>query len=263
MTTARPRKWLRMLARWGYAARGIVYLVIGSLAVLSAFGSAEETGTKGALRTLTEQGFGGLILLGLAVGLLSHAAWRLMQSLFDADNLGHGGRGLTVRAGLLVSALSYGALALYAFSLAGIASSGSGGSGATRLLVHLTGSWGGTIILSAVFAGIALAHAWKALTAGYTKYVHPPARYEHLVHLVSVGGLLARGTVFAVIAFLLWARRLDYGGQSIPDTETVLSWTRNLPWGGIILTGLGVGLVLFCLYSFAEAAWRRVSLPDP
>lgn len=261
---ARPRQWLRVLARWGYAARGVVYLLTGGLALLAALGTAEETGTRGALRTLMAQDFGPLLLIVIAVGLVSHAAWRLSQSILDADDHGLGWRGLAVRAGLLASGLSYGALALYALGLAGLAGAGSGGGGndAVAMLVALTGSWAGTIILSLVFAAIAVAHGWKALTAGYTKFVHPPARFENAVHLVSIGGLLARGAVFAAIAFLLWARRIDYGARDMPDTETVLTWTENLPGGAAVLAGLGVGLILFCLYSFAEAAWREVRLPS-
>lgn len=259
-----PRKWLRLLARWGYAARGMVYLLIGGLALLAAFGSAEETGSRGALRTLMAGNFGPLLLFAIAVGLAAHACWRMAQAILDADDMGLGWRGLAVRAALLASALSYGALALYALGLAGIAGGGSGSGGqdhAISLLVAVTGSWGGTIILSSLFAAIALAHVWKAATAGYARHVHPPDRYETAVHLVSIGGLIARGTVFATIAFLLWARRLDYGSGSVPDTETVLSWLESLPMGSVILGGLGVGLILFCLYSFAEAAWREVSLP--
>lgn len=265
MARPKPRKWLRLLARWGYASRGVVYLLIGGLALLASFGAAEETGTRGALLTLMTGSAGPLLLLVLAAGLMSHAGWRLLQSVLDADDLGLAWRGLVVRAGLFASALSYGALALSALGLAGLAEAGSGEGGrnpAVAWLVALTGSWGGTIILSLVFAGIAVAHVWKAVTAGHAKYVHPPPRYSNLVDLVAIGGLTARGAVFATIAFLLWARRLDYGSASIPDTETVLSWTGSLPWGGPVLAGLGVGLILFCLYSFAEAAWREVDMPS-
>ena len=45
-----------LLARAGYVARGLVYLIVGGLALVAAFdGGSQTTGSRGALQTLLAQ----------------------------------------------------------------------------------------------------------------------------------------------------------------------------------------------------------------
>lgn len=60
------RPWVKPLARAGFAARGLVYVIVGFFAVLAAFGRSEVKGTEGALATLLSQPFG-TALLWLAI----------------------------------------------------------------------------------------------------------------------------------------------------------------------------------------------------
>jgi hypothetical protein len=70
------------IARSGYVARGVVYLIVGGLAVLAALGSGgETTDSKGALRTIIQQPFGQVLLGLVALGLVSYAVWRLVQAI--------------------------------------------------------------------------------------------------------------------------------------------------------------------------------------
>jgi Domain of Unknown Function (DUF1206) len=76
------------LARSGYAARGVVYLIVGGLAVVAALGGGRTTDSKGALRTTLQQPFGEALLALVALGLVGYAIWRLVQATTDPD--GHG-----------------------------------------------------------------------------------------------------------------------------------------------------------------------------
>src|SRR3954451_2717274 len=60
-TTARP--WIERLARAGYLAKGVVYLLIGILALQAAAGAGgRTTGTTGAFRVLLRQPLGHWLL---------------------------------------------------------------------------------------------------------------------------------------------------------------------------------------------------------
>ena len=76
-------------ARAGLAARGVVYLVIGVLAIKLALGDGgKATNQQGALQTIAKQPLGTVLLIMVAVGLAGYASWRLLRAA-----IGHGPEG--------------------------------------------------------------------------------------------------------------------------------------------------------------------------
>ena len=100
------RSPVEVLARIGYAARGLVYILVGWLAVLAALGrAARAPDSKTALSTILTQPFGAVLLGLVAAGLVCFALWRCAQALIDADHLGTTAKGLIRRAAFAVSAI--------------------------------------------------------------------------------------------------------------------------------------------------------------
>jgi uncharacterized protein DUF1206 len=92
----------QLLARIGYIARGIVFLLIGGLSALAALGAGQRVADgKDALRSLLGQPFGRVLLIAIAIGLLCFAAWRLSQSILDADRKGNDPAALARRGPLM------------------------------------------------------------------------------------------------------------------------------------------------------------------
>ena len=76
------------LARVGFLVKGVLYMVIGTLALqVAANAGGRVTGTRGALTTVLGQPFGRTLLLVAAIGLLGYAAWRVLQGLFDPGRI--------------------------------------------------------------------------------------------------------------------------------------------------------------------------------
>lgn len=260
--------WVKAAARAGYGSRGVVYLIIGALTVLAAFGSGEGTDSEGAVRTLLSQPFGTFLVWLLIAGLAGYVMWRLIQALFDTDDHGVDPKGLAVRAALLVSAFTYTTLAIYALSLLGVFSGGTGdgGGGSSAIADFFNGLIGTRIVslaLAAIFAGVAGAHWHKALTQKYADHIRADEQTMKVVHPVSMIGLTARGTVFGVLAILLVLGNASSGGENgTPGLEDALSFVRDLPAGTVLLALMGAGLIAFSAYSFAEAIWRRINVEE-
>ena len=136
---------LEWLARAGFLVKGVLYMVIGVLALqVAARAGGRVTGTRGALITVLGQPFGRTLLLVAAIGLFGYAAWRVIQGLFDPDRLGHDWRGLGTRGGFVASSVVHAALGRQAFRLYRGLSAPSGTSErevATEALQWPLGDW--------------------------------------------------------------------------------------------------------------------------
>src|SRR5690242_18033579 len=64
-TDSRTMQWA---ARFGLACRGVIYLLLGLLAVLVARGDRAEVDQKGVMQAVVAKPFGGLVVALLGVG---------------------------------------------------------------------------------------------------------------------------------------------------------------------------------------------------
>lgn len=164
------RPWVERLARLGYAAKGVVYVLIGGLALQAALGpGGKTTDPQGALRTILHQPFGAFLLGVVALGLAGYALWRFAQAFLDAENKGRDAKGIVKRIGYGLSGIAYSALAVTAVGLIrgtrdrGASSGASTQDWTARFMEQPFGRW-----LVALAAMIVLAIAANALYVAWT-----------------------------------------------------------------------------------------------
>ncbi|MCW3150037.1 DUF1206 domain-containing protein [Stutzerimonas stutzeri] len=257
------------LARSGYAARGVVYAIVAFIAVLAALGAARSVDTKGAIQQLLAQPFGAGLLWLIVIGLLAHVAWRFTQGIRDTDRHGSDAKGLLIRGGLLGSGGVNLLLALFTLSLISgldtLASGNSSGGGKADLLQRLLGlqhsKWL-IYVVALVPLGAGIAHLIKAWRAHFERYFQCDSQTMRLVRPISRIGLAARGCVFLIIAALLFMGGSRYQPTDPPGLKEAFEALQRLPAGSWLLLAIGIGLLAFALYSFAEARWRRIDLSE-
>lgn len=253
---------IRVVARTGYAARGVVYLIVGSFAVLAAVGGGRTTDAKGALRELLEQPFGQVLLGLVAAGLVAHAIWRLLQGLLDADDHGRGAKALAVRGSLLVSGVVHASLAAYAASLAlGGTGGGGGGEGEQGLARWLLEQPFGPYLLGAVGLAVIAAgfgQAWRGLSGRFRRTLSLYAYNLDSLAPLCAFGLVARGLVLAVVGLFFLIAALEVDPSEAGGLEAALGWLRGQPYGEALFLGVAVGLFAFGCYSLIEAACKRI-----
>jgi len=251
---------LKRWARLGYSARGVIYLVIGGLALLAALGErgGKTTDSKGAVLKLLEQPFGSVLIFLLIVGLLGYSTWRLIQCFKDPDGHGSTGKGLAVRFGLLISAVTHLLLAVWAAKL--LMGNGDGSSpnaGSSFLTTDL-----GQIALGIAGIGViatGFAHIYKGVTARFERYMTIPADKRNWARPVCQFGLIARGVVWLIIGWLfIKGAGLAKGGE-IEGTAEALQVLREQYYGPWLLGIVAAGLFAFGIYCLMEAAYRRIN----
>lgn len=259
--------WIKPVARLGYAARGVVYLVIAVFALSAAIRGGETEDTRGALEFMSSSAFGDVVVLVLIAGLAGYAIWRFIQAIFDPDHHGFDPKGLGVRAGLLASGFSYSVLTIFTFSLWRGADDGAGegnGGAFAEFLSGLVGARPAAWLLAGVFLVVAVAHFVKALRKRYRDHIKVPPRFDEWLDPVAMTGLCARGLVFAVISILFFTRGIHGSGDGndTPGLGDALDFIIGLPMGWVLLALMGAGLLAFSLYSITQALWRRVNVED-
>ena len=261
-------RWVRWLARSGYAARAFVYFLVGGLAVLAAFTAKEAIGKKEALKDLMDNSWGPWVIGLLIVGLVGYILWRLIQSIGDTDDHGHDAKGLGVRAGLLISAATYAALGYYLFTLLFTGQDdGRGGwinNSRGTLEDWLNTDWV-AYLLGAGFLVTAGAHFWKAWKKKYKRhFTHADLDDFTWIDPVSRLGLFARGVVLAIIGgmFIYRGWTVEDDNDTAPGLADALRFVGDLPAGTWLLAALGFGLLLFASYSAIEVWFRRINVEE-
>jgi hypothetical protein len=78
------KKWIMFLGRFGYAALGVVFTIIGIFLIVAAFqhNPGQAVGLDGALLELSRQPFGQLLLGIVAVGLIAYGIYSFAEARY-------------------------------------------------------------------------------------------------------------------------------------------------------------------------------------
>lgn len=261
------RNRLELLARLGYAARGVVSLIVGGLALLAALGrGGRTTDSKGALQTLMQQPLGECLLGIVAVGLFGFALWRLFQSLLDADGLGTAPKALARRAGQAVSAVVYFGLGVFATRLLLAAGRTGGGEQDARdwtawLLGQPFGRW---VVAAAGLAliGAAIGIAYRAWTASFHQRLACGDAARWVVPLGRLG-FAARAVVLLTAGAFLVIAAYRSDPSAARGLSGVLLALQEQPFGQALFAMVALGLAAFGLFGLVQARFRRIDAPRP
>ena len=231
--------WLVGFGRFGYVAEGVVYTLIGVLAVQVALGrGGATTDNRGALTRIAAAPFGRAILIALILGILGFALWRFLQAFLDTDNVGTEAKGIVKRLGKAGSGAAHVALALSAVTLlrtgsAGESSSASAQGWTARLLSQPFGRW-----LVAIVGLVAIA------VGGYQLYKGVTAKFRTELNLAELDGTqerwviwlgrigyIARGLVFGLIGLFFLVAGLRANPSEARGLDGVLATLAQQPSG--------------------------------
>lgn len=255
----------RAFACAGLVARGVVYLIVGVLAIEVASGrTGQEADREGALRTVARTPFGTVLLWVLVVGFAGLTLLWWSEAVYGQPY--RGGDTPVMRLASLARGVFYGAVC--AGSVMFIADAGRGGSAnqksqdltatvmrdvpAGRWLVLLVG-----LTLVGVGVGVGVRGLWTRFEQPLDMYrTRRPVRLA--VRVLGVVGQAARALVCAAAGVFLGYAAITYDPTKAKGVDGTLREFARTSAGPYLLFLIASGLIMFGLYSFCEARWRRV-----
>lgn len=259
-------KFIPVLARAGLTAKGIVYCLMGAVAFMAAFrlgGQSESNTNKNSLLSLIQHQVAGQLLLALLiVGLLCYCIWRTVQCFTDTEKKGTNTKGLVVRSRYLLSGLVYFSFAVAAIKLLLRSGDSDNGDSNQKFIAELLSKPFGQYLVglaAAVIAAVGIYQIVYGVRGKYKKHVSGLGLQSRRgAYLIKAGtiGYIARGIVWLIIAWLMLKAAIYTNSKAAGDTNEAFSFL-HASYGSLVTGALGLGLVLYGVFSFIRARFER------
>ena len=255
--------WVRVVARLGYVAKGVVYATIGTLAMMEALGVGGKTASPdGAMRSIGSQPFGGFLLVLLSAGLFGYAAWKVVQGVMDPDDRGSGAHGAGRRVAYVGSGAIHAALAFTAAqSVFGAEDSSEDAMTASamayqppigRVLVAV-------VALGVVGVGLYQLHAaLKAKFRDELELGRMGGARELWTTLLGRVGTIARALAIGVAGAFLLLAAYQSEPRETRGLGGALEALQRQPLGSYMLGAMAAGLILYGIFMFLVARYRYI-----
>ncbi|WP_158370945.1 DUF1206 domain-containing protein [Cellulosimicrobium cellulans] len=235
-------------ARLGYAASGVLHLLLAWVTVQLAWTSGgEQADQQGALQQLAGNGFGQALLWVLLVGFVLLALWQATEAIAwgkAAD-----------RARAAAKAVVYAVLAVTTVS---VLTSGSGGSsgGATSGLLS---SGIGRVLVGLVGLGVVAVGGYHVVKGWKETFLEDlessPAPWVRKAGRV---GYIGKGAALAVVGVLLVVAAVQADPEKASGLDAALHALAGLPFGAVLLTLVALGFAAYGVYGFGRARHAKV-----
>ncbi len=253
--------WVPFLARLGYTAKGVVFILIGWIALRAGMEAGSPEGASGALASLADETGGRIMLILIAVGLPCHVAWRFVQAFLDPEHHGdNDAKGVGVRIFHALSGVIYLSLAFTAWQLGRGESSGSDDGQQVwiqKLLEQPFGTW--LVMLAGIGVMLYGLHqlykSWKGDVN--ERMTGTDAKVSRGVRILGRVGSAARGVVLLPIGWFIFNAGRLYRVEEAANTEEVLEMLGQ----GWLLMAVAIGLMAYGLHQIAKAVYRRIERP--
>lgn len=245
-----------LFVRIGYAARGLVYILLGYLA-LGSSGDA-SVGPEASFDMLQDVPLGSAVLYVTAFGLLAYAIYKLIAAGSDLEHHGADAKGIAQRIGYFASGLAHTVLAWTAFEFAHGNKQSSTGDSSNQAASTLLSWDSGAPVLGLIGLGFVVGAAFQArsaLTAHFMRSIGAGA--PAAVCWIGRVGHAARAVVFLVIGWSLIKSAWLHSDAEVRGLGDAVLSLRD---SGALYTIVAVGLLMFGVFSLILARFRVI--PD-
>jgi uncharacterized membrane protein YiaA len=257
---------MKPIAKAGLTAKGVVYVLLGTLAFMGAFGisgkSSQNTSKAGVFDFIYSQPGGTVLLWVVVLGLVCYFIWRLIQAFADTERKGENMKGILVRGRYFFSGLVYGSLAVKAFNMLVFHKKDSGDSSqdaARELLSKPMGQWLVGIV-AVVLLVVGIYQIYYGLSEKYRKHVNKfvPADAKRVLLTAGKVGYVARGVVWLLFSYLFFQAAFSANSSDAGNTPKAFGLLSHSDYGPYFLAVVGIGLICYGSFNFIRARFEEL-----
>ena len=256
---------IEKLARFGMGAKGVVFLILGTLTAMAAFNEGgQKAGQEDALKFIYNQPFGQVLLALLTVGLVGYVVWRFVQAFRDPEGEGDDKKGIAKRIGYGASGLLYAFLAFEAIRMLMRSGSSDGGGGNKEVVSMLLEQPFGQILVGVVAVALfakAISALYKAFSGKFMEEINAGQldhKIKKIIKNTGTAGLAARGVVIGIIGFLFMKAAIQANPNEAGGTEGAFSFIQSSSYGSILLGVIAIGLACYGVYMLVKARYKAL-----
>jgi hypothetical protein len=258
----RGDEWRERIGRAGFAAKGMLFAIIGIIAAAVAFGGEDRAADQtGALRSLGDDAVGTALLVALAVGLGAYALFRLVEAVQGPASKA-GTEAKLERVASVVRFVIYGVLCVSAVRLL----TESGGAGTderetTSTVFDLPAGVAIVFTAGLVLVGVGLYQGYRSLTTSFEEELEVARmspRMRTVARLLGIGGHAARAVIFPLVGLFLIRAAVEHDSREAKGIDGALNELARQPLGEVLLFAVAAGLIVYGAYCLIEARYRRL-----
>ncbi|MET0811456.1 MAG: DUF1206 domain-containing protein [Microbacterium sp.] len=267
---------LQYLARGGFAANGVVHILIGIIVLVVAFGGDGETDQAGAFKAIAAAPLGFAVLWILAVALCALGLWHALEGVLarptatkapDAidgvvtDKTMKSASKWGVRVSEWGQAVVFLALGVLAASVALGArpDSDTAAQDVSRGVLVIPG---GVFVLGAVGLGIAIGGVafvvMGVMRSFEKKMTIPSTPFGNGVKTLGIIGFVAKGIALLILGVLLLVAAVKVDPNAAGGLDAALAALLALPYGPWLAGAVGVGLIVYGVFCILRARYAKL-----
>lgn len=248
-------------ARVGFAASGVLHLLLAYIILRLALGSGGNADQSGALATLAGQTGGQVMLWVAAFGLLALGLWHIAEAVVGSkpsERSGNDDSPAWKRAKSIGLAIANIAIAFSAmrFAMGSGQSSGQQNSGLSAQLMQ--SGWGKAllIVIGLGVLGVGGYHVYRGVMQKFFKDL----RVSHgaAITVIGVAGYTAKGLVLGGAGLLVVFATLQADPAKASGLDAAVKTLGEAPFGKFLLMLAALGIAAFGAYSFVRSRYGRL-----
>lgn len=242
--------WFERVARGGFAASGLVHLLIAFIVARLALGTGGNADQSGALATLAAQPGGAVMLWVAAVVLATLGIWQLVETFVERDLKD---RLKAVAVGVVYLALAFSAAK---FAMGTGQSSSSQNSGMSAQMMQ--SGWGKAvlIVVALVLMGVGGYHVYKGATKGFMDELTVSG--GSAITWTGIVGYVAKGLVLIGVGLLVVVATVTSDPSKASGVDGAVKTLGTAPFGKFLLLLAAVGIAAYGAYGFIRARYAKM-----